>query len=207
MKKVKKQGKASLKITSKELKDEIKVFYTLKIQQIIFEDLKNPVAPWMAYQLCRKKGHNIPNWVLSYFDECSSGIGSMKKLADKDLFNALKFNKNDGERSFATQYKEVAKYFYAVRDCYILSERGDRSKPELKRMDDIFSLVAEKTGLGEKAINKHYYRYKQIISDMMNSIIKGDIEIEDKLIEIESNVYESIIVDAVKSRYPSLLRS
>ena len=199
--------KARIKITSEVLKDTFEVLYTLKIYQIIYEDLENPIAPWMAFKLCREKKHNIPNWVLSYFDECSVEIGSMKKLADKDLFNALKFSKNDGERSFATQYKEVAKYFDAVRDCYILSERGDRSKPELKRMDDIFSLVGEKTGLGEEVINKRYYRHKQIISDMTNSLIKGDIEIEDKVIEVESNVYESIIIDAVKSRYPSMVRS
>jgi hypothetical protein len=198
---------ATLKITSESFKEKLKDLYALKIYQIIYEDLKNPIAPWMAFKLCRDRKHNIPSWVLLYLDQCSMGISSMDKLEKEDLFKSLKFNRNSGELSFAGQYKQIAKYFYAVRDCYILSERGDRNKEELKRMADIFSLVAEKTELDEAVINKHYYRYRSIIGDMMKERTKGTVEVEGQTRECEYHPYDKIMVCAVEARYPTYIRN
>ena len=66
-----------------------------------------------------------------------------------------------------TELKQVLKYLPATIDSYMLAKIGDRKKPELKRMDDIFSTVAGKLGLDEAVINKHYYRYKNIVPELL----------------------------------------
>ena len=206
MKKQKKQVKVTLKITSEALKDVAINLYVLKFYQIIYEAKKNPIAPWRAFKLCRKMGHNPPEWILTYLEGCSTGIASTEKLTKDKLFKSLKFHKNSGERAFTTEFKEVKKYFPAVRDCYILNKLGDRKKPELKSMADIFSLVAERTNLDEAVINKHFYRYQKIIKDLFNERIKGVIEIKSQKKKCELDIYKNIMIDTVKNRYPTFIQ-
>ena len=74
-------------------------------------------------------------------------------------------------------------------------------------MADIFSLVAEKTDLDEAVINKHYYRYKTIVDDMMKERTKGTIELEEQTRECQYHLYEKIMVCAVDARYPTYIRN
>ena len=51
----------------------------------------------------------------------------------------------------------------------------------LEKYNGRFLYLKYTTKPGEEVINKHYYRYKQIIKNLMNSLIKEQIEIEDKI--------------------------
>ena len=113
------------------------------------------------------------------------------KSEKNDLLKALKFSKPKGERSFATELKQVNKYLPSTIDCYMLAKIGDRKKPELKRMVDIFSTVAGELGLEEETVHKYYYRYKSIVSEFLK----------------ECGFTRSLTLRKVRKRYPSMVRS
>ena len=73
----------------------------------------------------------------------------------------------------------------------MLSKIGDRKKPELKSMADIFSTVAGKLGLDEAVINKHYYRYKNIVPELLRI----------------NTASRHLAFRTLRKRYPSMVRS
>ena len=165
----------------------------LHIYHTIYKKQKNPYAPWLAYKLSRELGEDVPEWVLSYLDSSAKRINNLdsSKNEKNDLFKALKFKKTKGARSFATELKQVLKYLPATIDCYMLAKIGDRKKPELKRMADIFSTVSDALGLDEAVINKHYYRYKNTALELLK----------------ERGFTRSLALHTLRKRYPSIVRS
>jgi hypothetical protein len=126
-------------------------------------------------------------------DNSAKRINSLdsSKNQKNDLFEALKFKKPKGERSFGTELKQVIKYLPSTIDCYVLAKIGDRKKPELKRMVDIFSTVAGELGLKEETVNKYYYRYKNIAPELLK----------------EGGFTRSLTLITLRKRYPSMVRS
>ena len=167
----------------------------LNIYSAIYEKQKNPILPWLAFKTCRELGGKTPEWVLAYFEECARNINKMDEITTRPeigLFKALKFTKTTkGERTFMTELKQVLKYLPATIDSYMLAKIGDRKKPELKRMADIFSTVAGKLGLDEAVINKHYYRYKNIVPELLRI----------------NTVSRPLAFRTLRKRYPSMVRS
>ena len=166
----------------------------LHIYHTIYKKQKNPYAPWLAYKVSREMGEEVPKWVLAYFEECARNLDKMDEITTRSeigLLKALKFKKTKGERSFAAEMKQVLKYLPATIDCYMLAKIGDRKNPELKRMADIFSTVSDALGLDEAVINKHYYRYKNIVPE---------------LLKIDS-ITRPLAFHTLRKRYPSIVRS
>ena len=159
----------------------------------IYEKEKNPYAPWLAYKVYRElEAPKIPEWILAYFENCSKKMDNLDSHSSKDdLLKALKFAKPSGERSFATEMKQVLKYLPATIDCYMLAKIGDRKNPELKRMADIFSTVSDALGLDEAVINKHYYRYKNIVPELLKI----------------GSITRPLAIQILRKRYPSIVRS
>ena len=140
----------------------------------------------------RELGGEIPEWILAYFENCSKKMDNLDSHSSKDdLLKALKFAKPSGERSFATEMKQVLKYLPATIDCYMLAKIGDRKNPELKRMADIFSTVSDALGLDEAVINKHYYRYKNIVPELLKI----------------GSITRPLAIQILRKRYPSIVRS
>ena len=165
----------------------------LHIYHTIYKKQKNPYAPWLAYKLSRELGEDVPEWVLSYLDSSAKRINNLdsSKNEKNDLSKALKFKKTKGERSFATELKQVLKYLPATIDCYMLAKIGDRKKPELKRLADIFSTVADKLGLEDETVHKYYYRYKNIVPELLKI----------------GSITRPLAIQILRKRYPSIVRS
>jgi hypothetical protein len=179
--------------SKKEFEDWASGLAKVRILQIIYQKQKNPYAPWLAYKLSRELGEDVPEWVLSYLDNSAKRINNLDSSKNKknDLLKALKFNKPKGERSFATELKQVMKYLPSTIDCYMLAKIGDRKKPELKRIVDIFSTVAGELSLEEETLHKYYYRYKSIVPELLK----------------ESGFTRSLTLNTLRKRYPSMVRS
>ena len=177
----------------KEFEDWAAGIAKVRLLQIIYQKQKNPYAPWLAYKLSREQGKDVPEWVLSYLDNSANRINNLdsSKNEKNDLFKALKFKKPKGERSFGTELKQVSKYLPSTIDCYVLAKIGDRKKPELKRMVDIFSTVAGELGLEEETVHKYYYRYKSIVPELL----KG------------GGFTRPLTLNTLRKRYPSMVRS
>ena len=167
----------------------------LNIYSAIYEKQKNPIIPWLAFKICRELGGKTPEWVLAYFEECARNINKMDEITTRPeigLFKALKFTKTTkGERTFMTELKLVLKYLPATIDSYMLAKIGDRKKPELKRMVDIFSTVAGELGLEEETVHKYYYRYKSIVPELLK----------------EGGFTRPLTLNTLRKRYPSMVRS
>ena len=115
-----------------------------------------------------------------------------EKASDAKVLNALKFKKKKNyARTFFTEHKKNWDYLPAMVDCYFLAEKGDRKNLEIKRMVDIFSLVGSKRNLDEAVINKHYYRFKNIISELV----------------LNNKEFYTHLISHVKESYPSCIRS
>tara|TARA_B100002003_G_scaffold109069_1_gene101030 strand:- start:1049 stop:1603 length:555 start_codon:yes stop_codon:yes gene_type:complete len=162
------------------------------VLESIYEKEKNPYAPWLAYKVHRELGGEIPEWILAYFENCSKKMDNLDSHSSKDdLLKALKFAKPSGERSFATEMKQVLKYLPATVECYMLSKTGDRKNPALKRMVDIFSTVAEKNNLNDEIVHKYYYKYRSIVPSLLKP----------------NTMTRALAPKNLRKRYPSMVRS
>ena len=123
----------------------------------LFNSYKNPIYIWEAYATCRKYEIKIPNWVLEYFDSCTEKlmrISPSPRSSDK-VYQALKFN--DKRRSPFTRREDVELAIDIAIKAHELEEQGQMLK-------NIFEDLAEEYSVSEKTVEKHYYKYEEVIN-------------------------------------------
>lgn len=122
----------------------------LELSENIFEVFKNPMHAWHAYREARRAGVSVPEWVLTYFDDCAAGLLATPEAADSasEVSKCMRFPRRAGTRA-----REQGKYHLIVVWCregrrrnpgapdeLIFGEVGARCQPHLttERVSAIF---------------------------------------------------------------------
>ena len=131
----------------------------LKLRKLkhLFNTYGNPIYIWEAYATCREYEIKIPNWVLEYFDSCTEKlmrISPSPRSSDK-VYQALKFN--DKRRSPFTRREDVELAIDIAIKAHELENQGQMLK-------NIFGELAEEYSVSEKTVEKHYYKYEEVIN-------------------------------------------
>jgi hypothetical protein len=121
----------------------------------------NPLYIWRAYQFCRDKKLQIPEWILDYFDTVSRSIFQLTKLdkkrKERRLHNALGISLRN-----LNQYDDI-------NDKLIVYDAIIEKREELAHGEktDIYALVAKLTGVrkSESAIEGYFYDIKKIFEN------------------------------------------
>lgn len=132
------------------------------------EYLSNPLYMWSAYQFCRLRHIEHPEWLTHYLAETASRIvlvgieRATKRLGNSegqawqdDIIGALGFSKNTaGGRSdpYAAMAKQVQSWDYAMR-VRVLVDAEDHNET------DACYLVARRCGVSEATVSRAWKRF------------------------------------------------
>tara|TARA_Y100000294_G_C8524379_1_gene324277 strand:+ start:332 stop:949 length:618 start_codon:yes stop_codon:yes gene_type:complete len=148
------------------------LFY-MALLEAFYKLTYNPYAAWFAFKLARANDEAIPKWLMSYLDTSSEILLGTMSSSGEDIplkvsraFNISKIGK--GGVSEAKAFQNFFEYYSATLDCFILYHFGEKGKPEIKTMNDIFSTVAEKHNITESVLNKKYYLYRNVYFIMLS---------------------------------------
>ena len=120
-----------------------------------FEEEKNPLFAWRAYQVSQEFKVMIPWWVLDYFDKVAENLLNPSQIsavgrAGVAIQKALLMDKS-GRGSVFRRYDDFCEQWSALIEVYALLERGET-------LDNAIDKVSEKINLSKETIKKWYYR-------------------------------------------------
>ena len=124
---------------------------------INFQESDNPLFVWEAFETCRDRGQEIPDWVFEYFENVASNLVSLSEReemsderASTEVYKALgmrKFSSRDIFERFSL-YKRNQNI--VSRICYL-------TETEKKKVTHAITAVSEEMKLEKGTVQKIFY--------------------------------------------------
>jgi hypothetical protein len=130
--------------------------YSINRARELFENHGNPHHAWDAYWWARYANVPIPDWVLTYFDDCANRIRQSKPKAAKEGASAIGLASKGGGPSRLLQADFESERHKAAR-----MVRINRELDPDKRLEDIWAKVAEEIGTSEDHVRDAYYEFRR----------------------------------------------
>ena len=120
-----------------------------------FEEEKNPLFAWRAYQASQTFRVPIPWWVLDYFNEVAENLLTPSQLSADEragvtIQRALLMDKR-GRGSVFRRYDDFCEQWDALNEVYALLEAGET-------LDNAIDKVCGKINLSKETIKKWHYK-------------------------------------------------
>tara|TARA_Y100000310_G_scaffold304328_1_gene343363 strand:- start:418 stop:906 length:489 start_codon:yes stop_codon:yes gene_type:complete len=145
-----------------KIKQAILGYGRLRKLKLLYKSHKNPIYMWEAYATCREWKIDIPEWVLSYLDDCAGNLMTIDqppRHSDK-VYEALRFNTS--KRSPYKRREDTETAIDVALRVQALRNQG-------KVLEKIYSDLAEELGLSESTVEKYYRKYKETINSPLPS--------------------------------------
>ena len=159
---------------------EQKAWLRLGTLECGYEDTKNPLFAWAAWQLCRENNIQIPDDILEYFDRCATSLLALTEQdAQKDanaVTAALELNCAKGKRSSFTYYENF--FREDLQAALVLNEIENLQKTKgVNHITLAINNICDASGKYEPSTLYRAYKKKH----------KEMLEIAEKIIEIQSS--------------------
>jgi|AntAceMinimDraft_9_1070365.scaffolds.fasta_scaffold01459_11 type I restriction-modification system DNA methylase subunit len=142
------------KLTATQRMNESWARTLLQYCHILFEEEKNPLFAWQAYQASQELRVPIPCWVLDYLNEVAENLlnpsqPSADERAGVTIQKALLMNKK-GRGNVFLRYADFHDRWNALNQVRELLEKGET-------LDNAFNKISKKINLSKEAVKKWYY--------------------------------------------------